>query len=173
MLGLKSLPKSKSIHPSSQGRCSYVVVPPPPDGAVPVDGDGPENRPGLAFAKRERDGGESGDVIVVVVVVVLLAVGVVAQDVPPDDLARRERFVEKVDSVGERTSLSGLKDENRLEALLEPLGGGVQVRLIFSKGIEHTTSWSEAVAEGDRGEAEQQLAASEKAASASCIPSVC
>lgn len=148
-----------------------MVVPPPPDVAAPVAGDDPENRPGLAFAKRERDGGESGDVIVVVVV--LLAAGVVAQDVPPDGIARRGRFVGKVDSVGERTSLRGLKDENRFDALLEPLGGGVQVRLIFSKGMEHTTSWSEAVAEGDKGDAEQQLAASEKAASASCIPSVC
>ena len=146
------------------------MVAPPPDATAPVAGDDPENRPGLALAKRERDGGESGDVIVVVV---LLAVGVVTQDVPPDGIAQRGRFVGKVDSVGERTSLSGLKDENRFDALLEPLGGGVQVRLIFSKGIEHTTSWSEAVAEGDRGEAEQQLAASEKAASASCIPSVC
>lgn len=31
-------------------------------------------------------------------------------------------------------------DENRLEARLVPLGGGVQVRLIFSKGIEHSES---------------------------------
>jgi hypothetical protein len=29
-------------------------------------------------------------------------------------------------------SLSGLMDENRLEPRLEPLGGGVQVKLIFS-----------------------------------------
>jgi len=31
-------------------------------------------------------------------------------------------------------------DENRLEALLVPFGGGVQVKLIFSKGIEHSES---------------------------------
>lgn len=146
------------------------MVVPPPSAAAPVTGDDPENIPGLAFAKRERDGGERGDVIVLVV---LLTVGVVAQDVPPDGIARRGRLAGKADSVGERTSLSGLKEENRFDSRLEPLGGGVQVRLIFSKGIEHTTSWSEAAAEGDKGEAEQQLAASEKAASASCIPSVC
>lgn len=33
-----------------------------------------------------------------------------------------------------------LMDEKRFEARLVPLGGGVQVRLIFSNGIEHSES---------------------------------
>lgn len=60
--------------------------------------------------------GDTGDANAPVVVVVVVVVGAATDD--------------------GRASFNGLKDENRLDPLLEPLGGGLQVRLIFSNWIE-------------------------------------
>jgi hypothetical protein len=62
--------------------------------------------------------------------------------------------------VGEEEGMRGLTKENRFEPRLDPLGGGVQVRLIFSNDIEPSKS------DADEDE-EQELAVSEKLVSAS------
>lgn len=113
------------------------------------------------------------ELVVIVPVVVVDAAAIVVEDgmgVVAQDLlgggtdGKSSGSVETADPAAESVgamSLSGLTDEKRFEPLLdEPLGGGDQVRLIFSNGIEHVLSWSDEEDEND--EAEQQLASSAK-----------
>jgi len=88
--------------------------------------------------------------------------GPVAQNGLHADVVEGESGDGVVD-VGEeegKASLRGLTKENRLEPRLDPLGGGVQVRLSFSNGMEPSKS------DADEDE-EQELAVSEKLVSAS------
>lgn len=121
VLGLIPLPRSRCTQPSSSGKCSYFLG--PTKLVVDIDLDSvfwvvevlEKPTVGLVALGVLLDGreGDVGDVTVEVVVV------------------EHER--------GDMTP-RGVAVENRLDARLEPLGGGVQVRLIFSNGIEHSES---------------------------------
>lgn len=121
VLGLTPLPRSRCTHPSNSGKCSYFLG--PAKLVVEMDLESvlvvellekPTVGLALGVLLDDREG-DVGDVTVEVVVVVV----------------EQER--------GDMTP-RGVAVENRLEARLEPLGGGVQVRLIFSNGIEHSES---------------------------------
>lgn len=103
VVGLTSRPSSKWIHPSRAGKCSYVLVEDP----FRLDDELLLDRHLLSTNP----------------ITGLRAAASVEDDGDTGD---------GDDGLAGAISLSGLMDENRLEPRLEPLGGGLQVKLIFS-----------------------------------------
>ncbi|KAG0342897.1 hypothetical protein BG004_005553 [Podila humilis] len=128
VLGLISHPKSRCTHPSNSGICSYFLGPV----KLAVETDFCNVLVEAVLENPLAGRADNGDVAVAVAVE-----GDVAMIVDAEEAAVQVIVVVRGD---DDIAPSGVAVENRLEARLEPLGGGVQVRLIFSNGMEHSES---------------------------------